>query len=78
MQYKFTKLIAKYRFLWMSEFSAHLPALSWTVCCVGKTSSGISATLAMKAPYFFQASRNEYSVKRRHDQTQEFSDNCTS
>jgi hypothetical protein len=35
-------------------------------------------TLAMKAPYFILASGNEYSVMRRHDQTQEFSDNCTS
>jgi hypothetical protein len=78
MQYKFTKLMAKYQFLWKSEFSAALPALSWTVCCEGKTISRISLTLAMKAPYFILASGNEYSVMRRHDQTQEFSDNSIS
>jgi len=78
MQYKSTKPTAKYQFLWKSEFSAALPVLSLTVCCEGKTSSRISVTLAMKAPYLFQASRNDYSVMRRHDQTQEFSDNCTS
>jgi hypothetical protein len=36
MQYEFTKLVEKYQFLCKMEFSAALPALSWTVCCEGK------------------------------------------